>query len=45
MLNELSAISPLDGRYSAKLTQLRDFFSEYGLMRYRLLWKSVGWNG
>jgi adenylosuccinate lyase len=29
------AISPLDGRYAAKLTPLRDIFSEAGLMRAR----------
>lgn len=34
---QLTALSPLDGRYSEKLDSLRDFFSEYGLMRYRLL--------
>lgn len=33
----LTALSPLDGRYSEKLDPLRPFFSEYGLMRYRLL--------
>src|ERR1700722_15719152 len=33
----LIAISPLDGRYFDKVNDLRSFFSEYGLMRYRLL--------
>ncbi len=37
MQNSLTALSPLDGRYSEKLDILRPFFSEYGLMRYRLL--------
>jgi len=37
MQNQLTALSPLDGRYSEKLDALRPFFSEYGLMRYRLL--------
>lgn len=33
----LHAISPLDGRYAEKLSPLREWFSEYGLLRYRLL--------
>jgi adenylosuccinate lyase len=33
----LTAISPLDGRYAEKVAELRPFFSEYGLLRYRLL--------
>jgi adenylosuccinate lyase len=37
MLTQLTALSPLDGRYSEKVDALRPFFSEYGLMRYRLL--------
>src|SRR5262245_57284636 len=36
-LDPLTAISPLDGRYANKLPALRRLFSEYGLMRYRLL--------
>ncbi len=32
----LTAISPLDGRYSAQVDALRPFFSEYGLIRYRV---------
>lgn len=35
-LSELTAISPVDGRYRSKLAPLASFFSEYGLMRYRL---------
>lgn len=35
-LSELTAISPIDGRYRSKLAPLAFFFSEYGLMRYRL---------
>ncbi|MGE3920464.1 MAG: adenylosuccinate lyase [Gammaproteobacteria bacterium] len=31
------AISPVDGRYAEKLEDLRPIFSEYGLMRFRLL--------
>lgn len=36
-LNELTAISPVDGRYGSKTASLRDFFSEYGLIKYRVL--------
>ena len=36
-LNELSAISPIDGRYGRRTAPLRDIFSEYGLMKYRTL--------
>ena len=36
-LCELSAISPLDGRYAAKTAPLRAIFSEYGLIHYRVL--------
>ena len=32
----LTALSPLDGRYSAKVGNLRIHFSEYGLMRNRV---------
>ncbi len=33
----LTAVSPLDGRYSAKLQALQPCFSEYALIRYRVL--------
>ncbi|NGY06340.1 adenylosuccinate lyase [Solimonas terrae] len=36
-LTSLSAISPIDGRYAEKTVKLREIFSEYGLMRYRVL--------
>ncbi|KAG0611745.1 hypothetical protein M758_7G162100 [Ceratodon purpureus] len=36
-LSELTAISPLDGRYGSKLKPLRSIFSEYGLIRFRVL--------
>jgi adenylosuccinate lyase len=36
-LSSLTALSPLDGRYFAKLRALQPIFSEYGLMRYRLV--------
>jgi len=32
----LTALSPLDGRYRDKLAGLTDYFSEYGLIRYRI---------
>ncbi len=33
----LKSISPVDGRYAAKADALREFTSEYGLIRYRIL--------
>lgn len=36
-LNTLTAISPVDGRYFSVALPLAPYFSEYGLMRYRLL--------
>ncbi len=36
-LNELSALSPIDGRYRAKTQALAPYFSEAALMRYRVL--------
>lgn len=36
-LNTLTAISPLDGRYLDKVQELQPIFSEFGLMRFRLL--------
>ena len=33
----LKAISPADGRYADKVNDLRDIFSEYGLIRFRIL--------
>lgn len=35
-LDPLTAVSPLDGRYVAKVEALRPIFSEYGLMRRRV---------
>ncbi len=32
----LTALSPLDGRYAPKLDGLRELFSEYGLIRFRV---------
>ena len=36
-LSELSAISPVDGRYRSKTEELAPYFSEFGLIRYRVL--------
>lgn len=36
-LNILTAISPLDGRYRSKVDELDLYFSEFGLIRYRLM--------
>jgi adenylosuccinate lyase len=36
-LNFLTAISPLDGRYRHKVEELDLYFSEFGLIRYRLM--------
>jgi len=36
-LSPLTALSPLDGRYAAKTAGLRGLFSEFGLIRYRIL--------
>lgn len=35
-VNPLLAISPIDGRYSAKVHTLRAIFSEFGLIKYRV---------
>ncbi len=36
-LTALTALSPLDGRYHGKVDALRRYFSEFGLIRYRVL--------
>lgn len=36
-LSALTAISPIDGRYRAQLANLATYFSEFGLIRYRVL--------
>ncbi len=36
-LNTLTAISPVDGRYRKQVAQLDEFFSEYALIKYRVL--------
>ena len=35
-LNKLNAISPVDGRYNSKTKELKPFFSEESLIRYRV---------
>ena len=37
LLSQLSAISPIDGRYAKKTEILRPIFSEYGLIYHRVL--------
>ena len=36
-LCSLTSLSPLDGRYAQKTTDLQPIFSEFGLIRYRVL--------
>jgi adenylosuccinate lyase len=36
-LSTLTAVSPVDGRYGSKTAELRSSFSEYGLIRHRVL--------
>lgn len=36
LLNKLSAISPVDGRYRIKTKPLSPYFSEFGLIQYRV---------
>lgn len=35
-MDRLKAISPVDGRYGERVTELIPYFSEFGLMRYRV---------
>ncbi|MBL7076306.1 MAG: adenylosuccinate lyase [Kiritimatiellae bacterium] len=35
-MSQLTALSPLDGRYGSKTAELNGIFSEYGLIRYRV---------
>lgn len=35
-LNELTAITPIDGRYRSKVSDLEEYFSEYALIKYRV---------
>ena len=43
-LSALSALSPLDGRYAARCAELREVFSESGLIRARVR-VEVAWRG
>jgi adenylosuccinate lyase len=36
-LNQLTAITPLDGRYRSKVAELDLYFSEFALIRYRVM--------
>lgn len=36
-LNTIYAISPIDGRYAKMVEDLREYFSEYALIKYRVL--------
>jgi adenylosuccinate lyase len=36
-LNNLTAISPIDGRYRKQVQSLEEYFSEYALIKYRVL--------
>lgn len=35
-LSSLTAVSPVDGRYGEKVSPLRNIFSEYGLLKFRV---------
>ncbi|MFT7091922.1 MAG: adenylosuccinate lyase, partial [Candidatus Azotimanducaceae bacterium] len=36
-LSELTAVSPIDGRYGSKTADLRTYFSEFGLIYFRVM--------
>src|SRR5210317_929669 len=36
-LSSLTAVSSVDGRYAGRTADLRKYFSEYGLIRYRVI--------
>ena len=36
-MDKLTAISPIDGRYASKCEELKEIFSEYGLIKRRIL--------
>ena len=40
--SSLTAISAVDGRYAGQTESLREFFSEYGLIRHRVI-VELGW--
>ncbi len=33
----ITSLSPLDGRYASKVSELNEYFSEYGLIKHRLI--------
>lgn len=35
-MSELTAITPIDGRYRSKVSELEEYFSEYALIKYRV---------
>jgi adenylosuccinate lyase len=35
-LSSLTAVSPIDGRYGSKVSELREIFSEFGLIKFRV---------
>ena len=35
--SSLTAISPVDGRYQGKTSELQPYFSEFGLIKYRVI--------
>lgn len=37
ILSELTSISPVDGRYRKKIEQLSEYYSEFALIRFRIL--------
>ena len=37
MHDELMSITPIDGRYFSKVQELSNFFSEFALIKYRVL--------
>ena len=41
-LTPLTALSPVDGRYAARCADLREIFSEQGLIRARVR-VEIGW--
>lgn len=36
LVNSLRAVSPVDGRYQGRTKELQDYFSEFGLIKYRV---------
>ena len=36
LFSQLTSISPLDGRYAKQVNELRPYFSEFALMRFRV---------